>query len=51
MRGKNGQEWTAEKERRLEWMVALCALCTAVVCVAGAAAFVASVFYGWGAVA
>lgn len=37
-------------EKKLEWMVALCALCTAAVCVAGAAAFVASVFFGWGAI-
>lgn len=38
-------------EKKLEWMVALCALCTAVVCVAGAILFVASVFFGWGAAA
>ena len=42
---------TKREERRLEWTVALCALCTAVVCVAGAALFVASVFFGWGAAA
>ena len=39
------------EERRLEWTAALCAMCTAAVCVAGAVAFVASVFFGWGAVA
>jgi hypothetical protein len=38
-------------EKKLEWMVALCALCTAAVCVAGAVLFVASVFFGWGAAA
>lgn len=38
-------------EKKLEWQVAITALCTAIVCIALAAAAMASVFFGWGAAA
>lgn len=37
------------EEKRLEWQIALTALCAAAVCVTLAAAAVAAVFFGWGA--
>ena len=40
-----------EEERRLEWRVARIMLMCAAVMVASAVAMVASVFFGWGAVA
>lgn len=37
-------------EKQLEWRVAKVMMLTAAVMVAGAVAFVASVFFGWGAI-